>query len=252
MPVRLPWVNSVNPSGKSLIDRLSRSTKDSPRYTLSVPTVTISDGRPITTEKKALIRPAKPPTAIASTKAPASPKPDSMARPKITPVSPKIEATERSISPAIISHIIGSTIRPVPVARAAVIAKLSAVRKNGDTSDPPTRATITRTSKDSSQIPIQPDSANERLVIMNPEDWLAGMEVSCSSYRRPCMNRARVDRRHNRFADRSGPAVPCRLTRLRKARQMADWSWPQSYFGAMGRRLVGPGCFGRLSTIDLT
>ena len=101
-----------------------------------VPSVTTSDGRP----SPVTSRPLKAPSAVPATRtartAAASGAPACSRRPKITLVSARVEATERSISRAMISITIGRTSSAFSAMPAASCERLNAERKFGTCAAP--------------------------------------------------------------------------------------------------------------------
>src|SRR5215469_16221282 len=115
-----------------------------PRYSASVPIVTASDGSPSRVTSRPLKAPAASPTIATITKMAGIGKPLFHSTPRSALAMPRIEATDRSISPLMMISVIGSVMIAISPLDGPTLNRLFPVRNCGDT-DEPTMMTITTT-----------------------------------------------------------------------------------------------------------
>src|SRR5215469_13388948 len=115
-----------------------------PRYSASVPIVTASDGSPSRVTSRPLKAPAANPTIATITKMAGIGKPLFLSTPRSALAMPRIEATDRSISPLMMISVIGSVMIAISPLDRPTLNRLFPVRNCGDT-DEPTMMTITTT-----------------------------------------------------------------------------------------------------------
>src|SRR5829696_1386140 len=148
VPAKLPNARSVQTAGKSVTDSSPMTTKARPRNSASVPMVTARDGRPKRVTSTPLKAPHSAPTTrqigmISSIGSPA------FHSDAVTALdSASTEATERSISAAMITSASGSAISATSEKSSEPVVKESVVR-NSDEIPWPT-LTVTRISPSSS------------------------------------------------------------------------------------------------------
>ena len=132
VPGTVPNPKSVNGGGKSLTPTGPRTMRARPRKRASVPMVTTSDGRPPRATSSPFSRPPMAPTSRTTGMATWSGTPAAQRTPMIALARPAIDSTERSISPAMMTRVIGSAMIATSISAAERFVKFPGVRKNGE------------------------------------------------------------------------------------------------------------------------
>src|SRR6185437_15924504 len=120
------------PDGKSETVLGPSRISATPRYSARVPIVTASEGSPTRVTSRPLISPARMPTRATTTKMASMGHPLAHRKPSSALDIPRIEATDRSISPLMMISVMGSAMIAISPAVTAVLKKLPVVRNLGD------------------------------------------------------------------------------------------------------------------------
>ncbi len=138
VPAKFPNARSVQVVGKSVTDSSPMITKASPRNSANVPIVTASDGSP----SRVTRRPLKAPHAAPATRQIGMMSSSGMPLFHSDAISAlesaSTEATERSISAAMITSASGSAISATSEKSSEPVVNESAVRNSGDSAAPTT------------------------------------------------------------------------------------------------------------------
>src|SRR3954470_18029267 len=148
VPAKLPNARSVQMPGKSVTDSSPMTTKARPRNSASVPIVTASDGRPKRVTSTPLKAPHSAPATRQSGMISSTGRPWFHSDAAIALDSASTEATERSISAAMITSASGSAISATSEKSSEPVVNESVVRNSDDRLWPAT--TVTRMSAISS------------------------------------------------------------------------------------------------------
>src|SRR6478609_3399608 len=122
-----------------------------PRYSVNVPIVTASDGRPRRVTRNPLNAPRNAPRTIAAAIAGQIGQPCLNSSAIRTPVRPRIDATERSISPVITSRVSGSAMIATSPTFRQMKKRFVDWRKYGETEAPYAIVAASRTTSSASQ-----------------------------------------------------------------------------------------------------
>src|SRR5580704_8678529 len=122
-----------------------------PRYSARVPIVTASEGRPTRVTSSPLIRPATIPSSATTTKMASIGQWWLHRTPSSALDMPRIEATDRSISPLMTISVIGSAMIAISPEVTPVLKKLPLVRNWGEVTAPKTMMATTRRPRPVSQ-----------------------------------------------------------------------------------------------------
>ena len=159
VPAKLPNARSVHTPGKSVTDSSPMTTNARPRNSASVPIVTASDGRPKRVTSTPLNAPHSAPATRQSGMISSTGSPWFHSDAAIALDSASTEATERSISAAMITSVSGSAISATSEKSSEPVVKESVVRNSDDRLWPAT--TVSRMSPISS-VSQRPANARRR------------------------------------------------------------------------------------------
>ncbi len=132
VPGTYPKPSVVNSGGKLLMPCGPRTMSARPRNSASVPRVTTREGRPPRATSRPFIRPPSTPTNSTIATPIQIGTPAAHRNPRTALERPAIDSTERSISPAMMTSVIGRAMIATSIMAASRFAKLLGVRKTGE------------------------------------------------------------------------------------------------------------------------
>src|ERR1700734_457350 len=150
-----------------------------PRYSARVPIVTASEGSPTRVTSSPLIRPATIPSSATTTKMTSIGQWWLHRTPSSALDMPRIEATDRSISPLMMMSVIGKAMIAISPEVTPVLKKLPLVRNWGEVTAPKITMATTRRPRPVSQRPEL--WAAERSQLASPDAMLGSAEPAAGA-----------------------------------------------------------------------